>query len=185
MNEDNYDKLPPLWKQTFLWKAKDKWKHKDYKWDTIFNTEGRLAREQILPNRPGPSRKARNTKSIEELFGEFIAYEMINNITDMTNAKIQLFTEQNPTWNDSDKYSYVKPTTSEEIRALLGLMFIRGVMKQNLRNIHKVYFHKSSNPIYKATMGINCFKFLVRCIQFDDFTTRSQQWKSDCFAAFR
>ena len=45
----------------------DKRKHKDYKWDTINNTEGRLAREQIIPNRPGPSRKARNAKSIEEL----------------------------------------------------------------------------------------------------------------------
>ena len=107
---------------------------------------------------------------------------MINDITDLTNAKIQLFTEQNPTWNDSDKYSYVKPTTSKEIRALHGLMFIRGVMKQNLRNIRKVYFHKSSNPIY---MGIHRFKLLVRCIQIDDFTTRPQQWKSDCFAAFR
>ena len=57
---------------------------------------------------------------------------MINNLTDLTNAKIQLFTVQNPTWNNSDKYSYVKPTISEEIRALLGLMFIRGVTKQNL-----------------------------------------------------
>ena len=110
---------------------------------------------------------------------------MINNITDLANAKIQLFTEQNPTWNDSDKNSYVKPTTTEEIRALLGLMFIRGVMKQNLRNVHKVYFHDPSNPIYKATMGVNRFKFLVRCIQFDDFTTRPQRWKSDRFAAFR
>ena len=34
-------------------------------------------------------------------------------------------------------------------------------------------------------MGINRFKFLVRCIQFDDFTTRPQRWKSDRFAAFR
>ena len=96
---------------------------------------------------------------------------MINNITDLTNAKIQLFAEQNPTSNESDKYSYLKSTTSEEIRALLGLMFIRGVMKQNLRNIHKVYFQKFTNPIYKVNMGINCFKSLVRCIQFDDFTT--------------
>ena len=110
---------------------------------------------------------------------------MINNITDLTNAKIKLFTEQKPTWNDSDKYLYVKATTSEEMTALLGLMFIRGVMKQNLQNIHKAYFHKPSNPIYKATMGINRFKFLVRCIQFDNFTTRPQRWKSDCFAAFR
>ena len=185
MNADNYDRLPPQRKQTFLWKAKDKRKHKDYKWDTVYNTEGRLAREQIIPNRPGPSRKARNAKSIAKLFGKFITNEMINNITDLTNANIQLFTEQNPTWNDPDKYSYVKPTTSEEIRALFGLMFIRGVMKQNLRNIHKIYFHKSSNPIYKATMGINRFKFLVRCIQFDDFTTRPQRRKSDRFAAFR
>ena len=47
INEDNYNRLPPQQKQTFLWKAKDKRKHKDYKWDTVYNTEGRLAREQI------------------------------------------------------------------------------------------------------------------------------------------
>ena len=51
----------------FYGKLKDKQKHEDYKQDTIYNTEGRLAREQIIPNRPGPSRKARNVKSIEEL----------------------------------------------------------------------------------------------------------------------
>ena len=55
MNEDNYDRLPPQRKQTFLWKAKDKRKHKDYKWDTVYNTEERLARKQVIPNRPGPS----------------------------------------------------------------------------------------------------------------------------------
>ena len=34
-------------------------------------------------------------------------------------------------------------------------------------------------------MGINPFKSLVRCIQFDDFTTNLQRWKSDRLAAFR
>ena len=34
MNEDNYDRLSPQRKQSFLWKAKDKRKHKDYKWET-------------------------------------------------------------------------------------------------------------------------------------------------------
>ena len=72
-------------------------KHKDYKWDTVNNTAGRLPREQIIPTRPDPSRKARNKKSIEELFGEFITNEITNNITDLTYAKIQLFTKRNPT----------------------------------------------------------------------------------------
>ena len=53
MNEDNYDRLPPQGKQTFLWKAQDKRKHNDYKWDTVYNTKGRLAWEQITPNRYG------------------------------------------------------------------------------------------------------------------------------------
>ena len=100
MNEDNYDILPSQWKQKFLWKTKDKQKHKDYKSDTVDNTEGRLAREQIIPNWPGPSRKSRKAKSIEELFGEFITNKMINDITDLKNAKIELFTEQNPTWDN-------------------------------------------------------------------------------------
>ena len=102
MNEDNFDSLPPQRKQTFLWKAKDKRKHTDYIWDTVYNTERRLERKQIIPNRLVPFRKARTANSIEELFGQFVTNEMINNITDLTNRKIQLFTEQNPTWNDLD-----------------------------------------------------------------------------------
>ena len=100
MNEDNYHRFPPQRKQIFLWKAKDKRKHKDYKWNILYNTDGILAREQIIPNRPSHSRKARKAKSIEELFEEFITNEMLNNITGLTNSKIQLFTEQDSTWND-------------------------------------------------------------------------------------
>ena len=48
----------------------------DCKWDTVYNTEGRLAVEEIIPNSSGPSRRIRNAKSIEKLFGEFIAREM-------------------------------------------------------------------------------------------------------------
>ena len=92
---------------------------KEYKWN-IYNAEGRLAREQVIPNRPGPSSKARKAKSIKEFFGKFIANETANNIADLTNAKIQLFTEQNPTWNDSDKYSYVKPTLPKRSERYLG-----------------------------------------------------------------
>ena len=39
MNEDNYDRLPPQ-RKTFPWKGKDKRKNKDYKWNTVYNTEG-------------------------------------------------------------------------------------------------------------------------------------------------
>ena len=56
MNQDNYDRLPVQRERTFLWKAKDKRKHKDYKWDIVYNTGRRLAREQTIPNRPGPSK---------------------------------------------------------------------------------------------------------------------------------
>ena len=47
MNEDNYDRLPPQRKQTFLWKDKDKQNHKDYKWHTVYNTE----REDLQANK--------------------------------------------------------------------------------------------------------------------------------------
>ena len=79
MIEDNYDRLQSEQKETSLWKAKDKRKYKDYKWDTVYNTEGRLAIEEIIPNSSGPSRRIRNTKSVEKLFGEFITREMMKN----------------------------------------------------------------------------------------------------------
>ena len=77
MNEDNYDRLPSQRKETFPWKAKDKRKYKIYKWDTVYNTEGRSAIEEIISNSSGSSRRIRNAKSVENLFGEFITREMM------------------------------------------------------------------------------------------------------------
>ena len=58
MDETNYDRLPPQEPKTFLWKAKDPRKNKDYKWETVFNVEGRTGRENVILNRPGPTVRA-------------------------------------------------------------------------------------------------------------------------------
>ena len=41
-------RLPPQAEQTFIWEAKDKRKHGDYKWETVYSTEGRRASKQII-----------------------------------------------------------------------------------------------------------------------------------------
>ena len=81
---------------------------RDYKWEILYNTELRRANEQIIRNRPGPSNEAKNAKTIEDLFAEIVTNDMKNNITSFTNIKIQFMTAQQPSWNDSDKYSHVK-----------------------------------------------------------------------------
>lgn len=104
-------RFPPQAVQTFLWKAKDNCKHTDYKWEAVYITEGKRASKQVIQNKPGPSNKAIKVKTTEDLFADIISNDMTNNIASLTNAKIQFLTHQHPSWNGSEKYSYVKPTT--------------------------------------------------------------------------
>ena len=174
MDETNYDRLPPQEPKTFLWKAKDPRKNKDYKWETVFNVEGRTGRENVIPNRPGPRVRARQAESLTDLFSGYITEEMVILVRDCTNAKISKIKETKPEISESDKHTYLKETTNEEIRAFFGLLFIRGALKQNLRSTNKLFHHKSSNSCFKATMSLNRFKFLVATMQFDNSEDRQE-----------
>ena len=79
---------------------------------------------------------------------------MITNITECTNKKIDVFRDKyGEKLEADDKITHIKPTTPNEIWAFLGLMYMRGAMKLNLRNIHDVFYHKSSNDSFRATMS--------------------------------
>ena len=103
-------------------------------------------------------------------------------ITSFTNAKIQFMTYQHPSWNDSDKYSYVKAITCREIWALVRPMYIRGVLTQGAFQRH---FHVVLSLIWRrdvwrqvsleATLCTSALKFTTnqRCLFYFVQTTLS------------
>ena len=188
INEINYDSLPPQAPKTFNYISSDK--KTTYIWKTDGNaSQGRRNNANIFRNQPGPSRFVKtNHPNITpiEAFELFITEDMIRDITSLTNSKIEQFlTRYDANLPKNNKLSHVKVTNDTEVRAFLGLMYIKGALKLNLRNTMDIFYHRSSNISFRATMSRNRFALLCRFIQFDDATTREERWKRDRFAAIR
>ena len=66
MDENNYDTVPHQPEEMYESSSKDKKKKKN-SWDTVVSNEGRRGNEQIIHNKPGPSRKTQAAKSRIEL----------------------------------------------------------------------------------------------------------------------
>ena len=184
LDENNYDQLPPQDEQTFIYTSRDK--KTVYDWKTVYNIAGRIGNENIIRNKPGPTPLACRADTPEKMFDLFFTDRMIVSIVTHTNRKINDFVDAHPSIQDSNKYPYCKnETTVTEIRALFGLIYIRGALHQGFVNHDDLFHHASSNKSYTATMGKNRFRFLLRVIQFDYYGTRRDRWTIDRFAAAR
>lgn len=70
-----------------------------------------------------------------------------------------------------------------EVRAVLGIIYLRAAKHLNLQETADVFHHESALDIFQSTMSINRFKFLVRMFSFDDNSTRKERWTTDKYAA--
>ena len=75
----------------------------------------------------------------------------------------------------------MKVTNLIEIKATIGLLYIRAALQLKIFKTRYTVFHESSHEIFAATMSYNCFLFLMCFLDFDDKETRLQQWKEDKF----
>ena len=188
MDESNYDPLPQQADATYTWNpsANDD-ESKPYTWTTNFFRQGRVPRNNLIGNHPGPSREGKQCTAVKQLFDRFITAEMINRIVRFMNQKIAKIVAEHPHWQRSRKYTstYTKPTDAVEIPALFGLMYTRAVTRQNLVSVKQLFQHIYANPVFKSIMSKNRFVFLMGIIQFDDLESREERWESDRFAAIR
>ena len=71
------------------------------------------------------------------------------------------------------------------MRALIGLIYLRGLYGMNHRNIEFMFAKHIGHDIFGATMSQQRMKFLLAKITFDDPEERAQNWPSGRFAAAR
>ena len=145
---------------------------------------GRAANQNILRGAEGPRGRGKAAKTPVEGLVLFITDEMMQDVLNNINKNIRNFmTRFHDVLKKSSKYTYVKETDLIELKALIGLLYLRAALQLNIFKTREIFFHESSHEIFAATMSYNRFAFLIRFLEFDDKQTRWQQWREDKFAA--
>ena len=86
---------------------------------------------------------------------------------------------------DSNKYPHFKLVDWIDMKAFIGILYLRAAFRLNLLDRDIIWNHESAHDIFGATMSVNRLKFICRFCTFDDKTTRQDRWKNDKFACMR
>lgn len=114
---------------------------------------------------------------------ELIAQHTNNKIDDMR-RKYKKFKTKN---NARKKYSptFIHNTDLREIRAFIGLLYMQAVFKSNHEDLRSLWATDGTGrEIFRCTMSLSRFSFLLCALRFDDPTTRATRVKENPLAAF-
>ena len=129
--------------------------------------------------------RAKDAESELECFNLFMDPSIIADMTVRTNKRIYSLLESFTPAKRAKmktKNKYAVETCDEEVKAYLGLAFLRGYFQWNYWSAKKVW---KSHPLFPATMTLNRFVYINRHITLDEIDTREERWKLDRFTAVR
>ena len=122
--------------------------------------------------------------SPEDLFSSFLPDEVLQeHVVNPTNRKITELRNHIGD-NNIDRASY-KDTDVKEIKAVIGCLFLSGVLRDNTKNTTQMFHPIFGTPFYRCVFSQRRFDFLLRCLRFDKFETRNQRKKDDRFFLIR
>lgn len=124
----------------------------------------------------GPTR---NSLSILDIWACFFTDEILNLLVESTNLSIsqKQYTRE-----------YRTSTTTDiiEVKALLGLLYLSAVRKTNRLNAGDLWKnYGTSIEMFRLTMSLERFQFLLRHLRFDNKSNRPERQKTDKLAAVR
>ena len=68
-----------------------------------------------------------------------------------------------------------KTFSMDELKAELAIILRAGSDRDNLTELDNLWQPEDSKPFYQAVMSLIRFKFLLRCLQFDNWHTREER----------
>ena len=188
LNPDNYKEVPAVntvkMLTSFLEKPSPTAKSISWVNEKRTTAVGRQPRSSVILGRPGPTGSACSAIENLQSWELFFSRDMIQSIVQYTNKRIRCV-RRDFSEISSSLHSFTKDTDEIEIRAFLGLQYLRGLAGLNNHDIAHLYHPTMGPPHFSATMSKNRLQFLYACVCFDDFTTREKRWKHDRFAAIR
>ncbi|XP_050295783.1 uncharacterized protein LOC126735740 [Anthonomus grandis grandis] len=119
-----------------------------------------------------------------------VSYVMIQKLVDFTTSKI---TSTRANYKKSKRFaqsqtkfwpSFTKNTNICEIKAFFGLLYIQSIFKSYHEDVRSMWATDGTGrPIFRATMSLARFSFLLSCLRFDNVETRKERVKTDKLAA--
>uniref|UniRef100_A0A1Y1K4Z8 PiggyBac transposable element-derived protein domain-containing protein n=1 Tax=Photinus pyralis TaxID=7054 RepID=A0A1Y1K4Z8_PHOPY len=149
-------------------------------WKKMCPPKSRTKAHNIFVNKPGPVHEAARSSTAFECFKIFINDNIIEMITNCTNIYI------NKIQTNYQRERDAKLTDRDEIISLLGMLYLLGVCKSGRQNLKDVWRTDGTgiDAIY-CTMSYNRFRFLIRCLRFDDINSREDRREIDKLAPIR
>ncbi|CAJ0955096.1 unnamed protein product [Ranitomeya imitator] len=155
-------------------------KYKNTKWNKKPFQKKRREPLNIITHLPAVIGTARNAKTAVECWNSIFTDDILDSIVTYTNQYIDII---------KDKYicnRTIKPTDEIELRAFFGLLYLAGAYRANRQSLEELW-GKDGDGVEKFSlvMSINRFKILIRCLRFDDRTTRTERKTHDRLAPIR
>lgn len=116
----------------------------------------------------------------QDIISFFLNDHMIKLIVQYTNQHIDTL------FNNFTRSRDCMPTNKTEIQALIGLLYYGGVFKASHLNAEDLFKTDGSGiEIFRLTMSLKRFRFLLSSLRFDDKTTRNERKGIDKLAPIR
>lgn len=161
------------------------WYGKDgTKWGKDPPSTSKVKRENIITFKAGNTGSALATPPENPLFAWllFITEDILHKIVDCTNKKIESMCikyKHCKRRRDSRTLftiSFINKTTIKELKAFLGLLYLQSIFKSNHEDIRSMWCTDGTGrDIFRCTMSLPRFAFLLSCLRFDDETTRKNR----------
>ena len=168
LDETDYDVLDPPIAEECLESNIDK---TPYKW-TALTVSGRICNPAyVMPLRPRPQKRMRNKREPIDIWTNFFTDDMITMVLNNTSQEIMALIEQLPEEvRSNDKYTYLREVTKEDLLAIFGISYSRGLLGQNFLKL-RLFSVDVGHPIFSESMIFNRLVFIKAMISFDDTNT--------------
>lgn len=144
------------------------------------NPKIRTKRQNIITGVPGVTKYAKDAKSPKDCWNLFFPPETIEQIVNYTNIFLEKLHLK------KKKKADIQPTSSVEIKAMIGLLYLIGVHKASRLNLKELWATDGSAPDYfRAVMSMSRFYLLLSALKFDDINDREERKKLDNLAPIR
>jgi len=133
------------------------------------NMQIRVRSHNIITHLPGPKQNARNAKFEIDCLKLFINDNVICLITISTNIYIESIKA------NFQRESDARLTDEREINAFIGILFLIGALRCARKNVHQIWDNSRGSGVEACYLARSekRFRFLVRCIRFDDINNRN------------
>lgn len=134
----------------------------------------RTQSHNIITHLPGVKGDARNAKTILQCWECLFNMEILELIVKYTNQYIDSVKAKFARERDA------KETDLIEIKAFIGLLYLAGAYRGNRQSLEELWGTEGDGiEKFGLVMSIKRFKFLIRCIRFDDRMSRMQRKEYD------